>query len=73
MQPQDIALVGYDDIKTSKFLGLSSVDQNMETVGKDAARRLLYRLENPNIEERIAHLVVPDLRVRESSRYQRPS
>ena len=69
--PEDIALVGYDDIKTSKFLGLSSVDQNMETVGKDAARRLLYRLENPDIEERIAHLVVPDLRIRESSRYQR--
>ena len=71
--PEDIALVGYDDIKTSKFIGLSSVDQNMEGVGKEAAKRLLFRLENPDAEERIARLFVPDLRVRESSRYQRTS
>ena len=71
--PEDIALVGYDDIKTSHFLGLSSVDQNMEGVGREAGMRLLYRLENPGTEERVARLVVPELRIRESSRYQRPS
>ncbi len=71
--PEDIALVGYDDIKTSHFLGLSSVDQDMENVGQAAGKRLLFRLENPDTEERVAQLIVPDLRVRESSRYQRPS
>lgn len=71
--PQDFALVGYDDIKTSHFLGLSSVDQNMEGVGKNAARRLLVRLEHPEMEERVAELIVPVLKVRESSLYDRRS
>ena len=71
--PDDIALVGYDDIKTSKFLGLSSVDQDMEGVGKAAAERLLYRLDNPGTEERIARLIIPELRVRESSHPLHPA
>ena len=68
--PEDIALVGYDDIKTSHFIGLSSVDQNMEGVGREAAERLLFRLAHPGTDERIARLIVPDLRIRESSQYQ---
>ncbi len=71
--PDDIALVGYDDIKTSKFLGLSSVDQNMEGVGQDAAERLLYRLDHPGTEDRIERLIIPELRVRESSRHLHPA
>ena len=70
--PDDIALVGYDDIKTSKFLGLSSVDQTMEGVGQEAAERLLYRLDNPGTEDRIARLIIPELRIRESSRPLHP-
>ena len=69
--PEDIALVGYDDIKTSHFLGLSSVDQNMEGVGKEAAERLLFRLATPGHEERIARLIIPELRIRASSRFTR--
>ena len=68
--PEDLALVGYDDIKTSMFVGLSSVDQSMETVGRKAADRLLYRLDNPGTVERIDHRIVPELQVRESSRYR---
>lgn len=71
--PEDIALIGYDDIKTSKYIGLTSIDQNMEGVGREAAQRLLFRLDNPGTEERIARLVVPELRIRESSRYHHPS
>ena len=67
--PETIALVGYDDIKTSKFLGLSSVDQNMEGVGQEAAERLLYRLDHPGTEDRIARLIIPELHIRESSRH----
>ncbi len=68
--PEDIALVGYDDIKTSHFIGLSSVDQNMEGVGREAAEQLLFRLAHPGTDERIARLIIPDLRIRESSHYQ---
>lgn len=71
--PEHLALVGYDDIKTSKFLGLSSLDQNMEGVGQEAAERLLYRLDHPGTKERIARLIIPALQIRESSRYHRPS
>lgn len=71
--PEDYALVGYDDIKTSKFLGLSSVDQDMENVGREAAERLLERVsrEAP-AEDFISRLIVPTLHVRESSDFRRP-
>lgn len=68
--PEDIALVGYDDIKTSKYIGLSSVDQDMETVGREATQRLLDRLEGRASDAPVAKLVVPTLQVRESSRHQ---
>ena len=71
--PEDIAHVGSDDIKASKSLGFSSVDQNMEGVGQEAAERLLYRLDHPGIEDRIARLIIPELQIRESSNYHRPS
>lgn len=69
--PEDVALVGYDDIKTSTYVGLSSVAQNMEDVGCKAAERLLWRLDNPGAKERIDHRVTPTLHVRESSAFKR--
>lgn len=69
--PEDIALVGYDDIKTSKFLGLSSIDQDMEGVGRMASEKLLQRIESGSLENPVATLIVPKLRVRESSSFSR--
>lgn len=69
--PGDIALVGYDDIKTSYYVGLSSVDQDMERVGRLAAERLLFRLDNFGTRERVDHRVIPELRIRESSNFDR--
>lgn len=71
--PEDIALVGYDDIKTSSFLGLSSVDQDMEGVGRRAVQKLLHRMETSEKSEPVADLVVPELRIRQSSAYRRPT
>lgn len=67
--PEDVALVGYDDIKTSKYIGLSSVDQDMENVGREATERLLDRVEGRVSDNPVARLVVPTLQVRESSRH----
>ncbi|MEM9664336.1 MAG: LacI family DNA-binding transcriptional regulator, partial [Bacteroidota bacterium] len=66
--PDDLALIGYDDIKVSAFVGLSSIDQNMFSVGQDAMKRLFDRLdaETPT-EDRIDALVQPMLRVRRST------
>lgn len=70
--PEDMALVGYDDVKTSQFVGLTSVAQNMHHVGEQAVQRLLFRLEKgSSYTERISKLVRPTLRLRRSSQNPR--
>lgn len=68
--PRDIALVGYDDIKTSYYIGLSSVDQRIENTGQSAAERLMFRLDNPGTRSRVDKKVTPTLRIRYSSKYK---
>lgn len=65
--PDDFSLVGYDDIKVSRFIGLTSVAQNMHYVGERATDVLLSRLDNTGPEESISELVEPELMVRKSS------
>ncbi|MES3629081.1 MAG: LacI family DNA-binding transcriptional regulator [Longimonas sp.] len=64
--PENFALVGYDDIKISRFIGLSSVAQNMHDVGEKAAETLLRRLNRedfPTVNEQVQH----ELHIRKSS------
>ena len=68
--PDDFAFVGYDDIKVSRFIGLSSVAQNMHKVGNEGTDLLLNRLEKRGPEHYISRLVEPELHIRKSS--QRP-
>lgn len=65
--PDDFAFVGYDDIKVSRFIGLSSVAQNMHDVGSDATDILLSRLNQSGPEQFVSRLIEPELRVRKSS------
>ncbi len=66
--PEDMALVGYDDIKTSRFIGLSSVDQKMQDIGRAAAEKLFERVsETRTPSERIYVVVEPRLAIRRSS------
>ena len=65
--PDDIALIGYDDIKTSRFIGLSSVAQGMEAVGRMATTRLLGCLQRSTTGTRVIHKILPELRIRHSS------
>jgi LacI family transcriptional regulator len=69
--PEDIALIGYNDIKTSLYIGLSSVDQKMQHVGHQATDRMIFRLLNRHTEQRVDVLTMPELRVRESSTFDR--
>ena len=69
--PEDVAVVGYDDIKTSQFIGLSSVDQDMHDVGQEAADRLVRRLEGKETGAPITKMMKPVLNVRGSSRFIR--
>jgi LacI family transcriptional regulator len=45
--PDDIAMVGFDDIKPSEYVGLTTLRQPMYEMGKLAVEKLLLRLENP--------------------------
>jgi len=65
--PADYSLVGYDDIKVSRFIGLTSVAQNMHYVGEKATDVLLGRLNNTGSDERVSELIEPELKVRKSS------
>ena len=64
--PEDCALVGYDDIKTSQYVGLSSVSQGMKSVGYDATDLLLRRMNGWGGAPASTR-VRPQLQVRRSS------
>jgi LacI family transcriptional regulator len=66
--PDDFAFVGYDDIKVSRFIGLTSVAQRMYDVGNTATDLLLERLRQNGPDDFISRLVKPKLNVRKSSK-----
>ena len=43
--PRDVSIMGYDDLKLSRYLDLSTVAQGMQAAGRQGAERLLERLE----------------------------
>lgn len=45
--PEDVALIGFDDIRTSAYVGLSTMSQPMYEMGKVATDKLLKRIEDP--------------------------
>lgn len=52
--PGDLAILGYDNIEASRFMGLSTIDQRLEESGRLAARVMLAsfreeREENPEL------------------------
>lgn len=66
--PEEIAIVGYDDIKTSQYLGLSSVAQSMHEIGERSTERLLERVKGEYDGEPASERVLPKLMVRRSSK-----
>lgn len=48
--PEDMALVGYDDIKLSSYVRLTTVRQPMYEMGQTAIQRLLARFDDPDAE-----------------------
>lgn len=66
--PDDFAFVGYDDIKVSRFIGLTSVAQRMYDVGNTTTDLLLGRLRQNGPDDFISRLVKPKLNVRKSSK-----
>jgi len=46
--PEDVALMGYDNIKITRYLDLTTIDQKMYTVGVQATMRLAEIISNPD-------------------------
>lgn len=69
--PDDVGLVGYDNLDRELFqvagLGLTSIDQPAEDIGREAARLLIGRIEGAPAQARAQHILLkPRLVVRES-------
>jgi len=65
--PEDIAVIGYDDIKTSYFIGLSSIAQQMMDVGERATEVLMRRLDGSLDDPSIEVIIHPTLKVGHST------
>ncbi|NND72860.1 MAG: LacI family DNA-binding transcriptional regulator [Rhodothermales bacterium] len=65
--PDNVALVGYDNLKSSHYIGLTTIDQRMGEVAERATKLLLQRIRGEGGDEREAELVTPKLIVRRSS------
>ena len=48
--PEDMAIIGYDNIKLSKYLDLTTIDQQMHTIGTQAISRLLTIIKNKDTQ-----------------------
>lgn len=44
--PGDLAILGFDNIELSEFLGLSTIDQFLQDSGRDAAKLIINQIEN---------------------------
>lgn len=63
--PEDVSVVGYDNsqLAKSRFLDLTSVDNRSDLVGRDVARTLLERIQDPAMKPQ-KELIKPSLVVR---------
>lgn len=68
--PEDVAVVGYDDIPWAELgtLSLTTVTQPVYELGSMAALRLFQRLHNSTVQGQQEIVLAPSLRVRGSSR-----
>lgn len=70
--PEDIALVGFDEVDLSDTLGfnLTVVSRATTEMGRTAMRLLLNRIESPDVDHILQHVVLqPQLNVRGSEKY----
>lgn len=64
--PEDIGLMGYDNIKFTKYLDLTTIDQKMYTVGVLAIKRLAEMIKSDNTE-RVQKVIDPIIVARNST------
>lgn len=65
--PEDIALMGYDNIKFAKYLDLTTIDQKMYSVGVDATKRLAEIIRH-RTDSKVQKVINPILIPRNSTK-----
>jgi DNA-binding LacI/PurR family transcriptional regulator len=64
--PQDLSVIGYDDIEIAEYLGLTTMRQLLFESGKRGVALLLGALEDP-LREPVCHRLASELIIRSSS------
>ncbi len=64
--PEDISIIGFDDIRVSEYVGLTTVRQNRKSIGATAGRILLEAIEGEREAETI--LIETELVIRNTCR-----
>ena len=67
--PEELSILGYDDIQISDYLyrKLTTIRQPAVQIGEKAAELLLRRLEGHETQQGFAERLVPEIVVRESA------
>jgi LacI family transcriptional regulator len=63
--PQEISVIGYDNIPETKYLGITTVDQCLVEMGRQAVELLINLIEGKTIDSKIVKLT-PSLVIRNS-------
>lgn len=64
--PDDIAIMGFDNVKLSKYLDLTSIDQKMYEVGCTVIERMTELIKDKP-DEKVQQLIKPELVIRNST------
>jgi DNA-binding LacI/PurR family transcriptional regulator len=62
--PEDLSVVGFDDIRDAAYVDLTTIDQHLVRSGIDGAKMLLDLLAEPNPKTKRKHTISVDLVVR---------
>ena len=67
--PEDVSVVGFDDIQSAAFQnpGLTTVRQPLREMGRAAAEILVKRINRPGSELHDTHTLEPELVIRETT------
>ncbi len=66
--PEDISIIGFDDIRVSEYVGLTTIRQNRKSIGATAGRLLLESIEGVRETEAETVLIETELVIRNTCR-----
>ena len=65
--PEDISVIGFDDIDMAEIMGLTTISQPLQLLGQAVARSIIAQLQDPTAEHPAYTELPTRLIVREST------